>query len=369
VPVSPLAPREGISATRLRAPGGHQTHALAEAPVPDSVGAWLRETFPEATDSDLLDLVTEGRLSTSAGVGVDLTDSVIPGEFYWFHRPVPLEERVPFEIGIVHEDSELLVVDKPHFLASTPNGRFVRECAVTRLRVERDEPDLVAIHRLDRVTAGLLVLSRRPETRGIYQRLFQDRMITKTYRALAELPPVRQDVPDEPNDSSSDGRSDGARPAAGAGRSFPFEYASRLEKTKGERQVREVPGAPNAVTWIDLVRRFELEIGDSAAGLRSASTGGRSPGSVTGPSERSRTIGEFELRPLTGKTHQLRAQMNALGMPILGDPVYPVDLAPDPYDFSSPLQLLASRLEFRDPLTGELREFETRLDLGADVIS
>ncbi|WP_236864880.1 pseudouridine synthase [Brevibacterium daeguense] len=343
--MSPLAPREGISATRLRAPGGRQTHALAEAPVPDSVGAWLRGAFPEATDSDLLDLVTEGQLSTSAGDGVDLTDPVIPGEFYWFHRPVPPEERVPFEIGIVHEDSELLVVDKPHFLASTPNGRFVRECAVTRLRVERDEPDLVAIHRLDRVTAGLLVLSRRPATRGIYQRLFQDRLITKTYRALAELPAKGPGT-------------------AASGREYPFEYASRLEKTKGERQVREVPGAPNAVTWIDLVRRFRLRGGGGewwgAAGERCGDSAAQQHG---GP----RSIGEFELRPLTGKTHQLRAQLNALGMPILGDPVYPIDVAPDPYDFSSPLQLLAARLEFRDPLTGELREFETGLRLAADA--
>jgi tRNA pseudouridine32 synthase/23S rRNA pseudouridine746 synthase len=123
------------------------------------------------------------------GQPVTWDDPVIPGGFYFFHRPVPSEERIPFEVGIVFEDDDLLIVDKPHFLASTPNGRFVRECVVTRLRVDLGQPDLVAIHRLDRITAGLLVLSKRPETRGRYQRLFQDRKVHKTYRALAPAPP------------------------------------------------------------------------------------------------------------------------------------------------------------------------------------
>ncbi|WP_137826997.1 pseudouridine synthase [Brevibacterium sp. 2SA] len=212
MPRSPLPPRDGISATSLRAPGGLATHDKAHLAVPASIGAWLASEFPHATDLELRSLVARstteleglladadrrdrttlsdrdlipGQLSDAAGTPVAWGDPVVPGGFYFFHRPVPAEARIPFEVAIVFEDEDLLVVDKPHFLASTPNGRFVRECVVTRLRVDLDQPDLVAIHRLDRITAGLLILSKRPATRGRYQRLFQDRQVMKTYRALA----------------------------------------------------------------------------------------------------------------------------------------------------------------------------------------
>lgn len=384
MPVSPLPPRAGISANRLRAPGGRQTHARSGDPVPATVGEWLRAEFPDATDADLAALLRQsdepvggppntrpsgrsdrpgdsrsearsgepealaGQMCDAAGRPVTAADPVVPGGFYWFHRPVPPEARIPFEVGIVHADADLLVVDKPHFLASTPNGRFVRECVVTRLRVEREEPDLVAIHRLDRVTAGLLVLSRRPETRGAYQRLFQDRRVRKTYRALAEVP-AGFDASTAPSASrgrgasAPTGREEVPPPDGTGGWEAPrsgdecvrrIERWSRLEKEPGTRQMLEVPGEPNAHTTIEYL---------GAAGC----------------------LGDFRLTPHTGRTHQLRVHMNGLGLPILGDPVYPVDLAPDPYDFSSPLQLLAEKLAFTDPLTGEPREFTSRLTLSS----
>jgi tRNA pseudouridine32 synthase/23S rRNA pseudouridine746 synthase len=316
-----LPPRDGITAARLRAPGGTQTHAGQHDPVPGSVADWLEQIVIARTlanEAALAGIAAEyfvgaGELTDQHGHRVSLDDAVIPGGFYAFHKPFPPEERIPFEIGIVHEDDELLVVDKPHFLASTPNGVFVRECVMTRLRVERGEDDIVAIHRLDRVTGGLLALSRRPETRGAYQKLFQEKRIRKTYRALAHLPGAG-DLPL--------GLEDGQ----------PRERFSRLHKVSGERAVREVAGEPNAHTTIRLIE----------------DRGG---------------VGEFELTPHTGKTHQLRVHMNGLGMPLVGDPVYPRDLGPDPYDFSDPLRLLATTLEFTDPLTGEPRRFESRMPL------
>src|SRR5690606_3129083 len=203
-----------------------------------------------------------------------------------------------------------------HFLASTPNGAFVRECVMTRLRVERGEDAIVAIHRLDRVTGGLLVLSRRPSTRGAYQKLFQEKRIRKTYRALAHIPET------------------GALPL-GLEDGRPRERLSRLQKVSGERAVREIDGEPNAHTTIRLV------------------------------AERG-SVGEFEITPHTGKTHQLRVHMNGLGMPLVGDPVYPRDLGPDPYDFSDPLRLVATTLEFSDPLSGERRTFASRMSLSDD---
>ncbi|WP_309131570.1 pseudouridine synthase [Brevibacterium sp.] len=330
MPRSPLPPREGISATPLRAPGGKATHAKAELPVPDTIGTWLREEFPDAPVDDCRNLLTTGEMCDEAGEPVAWDDPVTPGGFYFFHRPVPVEEPIPFEPVIVCEDDDLLVVDKPHFLASTPNGRFVRECVVTRLRVELDLPDLVAIHRLDRITAGLLILSKRLETRGTYQRLFQDRLVRKTYRALAPLPPP--------------------------GLEFPREVRSRLVKPRGGRQVLEVDGEPNAHSRIRFLGPFE-----TPSPRRSGGDVRECPGAGISSTDE---IGEYELEPVTGKTHQLRVHMASLGLPILGDPVYPVDLSPDPYDFNSPLQLLASSIGFTDPLTRHPRRFETTLRLG-----
>lgn len=323
MPRSPLPPREGISATSLRAPGGKSTHDKNHLPVPDTIGQWLAEEFPEAAPEARRGLLTAGDMRSETGAPVGWDDAVEPGGFYFFHRPVPPEERIPFEISVVFEDEELLVIDKPHFLASTPNGRFVRECVVTRARIDLDQPDLVAIHRLDRVTAGLLILSKRPETRGKYQSLFQDRKIDKTYRALAPMPP--------------------------AGLEFPVIKESRLVKPRGGRQVLEVEGEPNAFSKISLLRECEAIVGRGPA-----------LGAGTGDTR----VGEYVLQPLTGKTHQLRVHMNSLGLPILGDPVYPVDLSPDPYDFSSPLQLLAASIGFDDPLTRRPRRFESELTLG-----
>ena len=327
-----LRPRDGVSPGRLRAPGGRETHAAAHLPVPATIREWLEGTIIPATlgreqafgdaPLDPAYFVSEGELTDATGRRVGLDDPVEPGGFYWFHKPFPPERRVPFEVGIVHEDDDLLIVDKPHFLASTPNGVFVRECVVTRLRVERGEEEVVAIHRLDRVTAGLLVLSRRRRTRGAYQALFQQGGIRKTYRALAWLPASWAPGATLPLGLEVEG------PAR--------EVRSRLRKTAGDRQVHEVPGEPNAVTSVRLVRIFRHE---------------------------GRWAGEFLLEPRTGKTHQLRVHLNGLGMPMLGDPVYPIDVGPDPYDFSHTLQLLAERLEFADPFTGRRRTYVSRLAL------
>ncbi len=330
-----LPPRDGISAARLRAPGGRETHAAAGDAVPGTIREWLETVViprtlgrEEAFDDRALEpeffTSDDGSLTSAFGERVSLDDPVAPGGFYFFHKPYPPETRVPFEVGIRHEDADLLVVDKPHFLASTPNGRFVRESVVTRLRAERGEDDIVAIHRLDRVTAGLLVLSRRPATRGRYQVLFQERRIRKTYRALAWLPDGWR--PDDPLPL-------GLEPGGPV-----VDIRSRLYKADGVRAVSEVPGEPNAHTSVRLD-----SIGEHAG----------------------RAIGEFTLTPHTGKTHQLRVHMNALGMPLLGDPVYPIDLGPDRYDFSHALQLLADHLEFDDPITGEPRAFTSALSLDA----
>jgi tRNA pseudouridine32 synthase/23S rRNA pseudouridine746 synthase len=228
-----------------------------------------------------------------------------PGMYLWFHRDLPVEAPVPFEIGIVHRDEHLLVVDKPHFLATIPRGRHVVETALVRLRRDLDLPDLSPAHRLDRATAGLLMFVVRRADRGAYQTLFRDRGVTKTYEAVAPYDPAL---------------------------TLPRTVRSRIVKERGVIRAVEVDGTPNAETTVELT--------DHRADL-----------------------GRYRLHPATGRTHQIRLHMNGLGVPIIGDDLYPVLQERALDDYSAPLQLLAAALAFTDPLTGRARRFATRLRL------
>jgi tRNA pseudouridine32 synthase/23S rRNA pseudouridine746 synthase len=231
----------------------------------------------------------------------------VPDSFLWFHRDLPDEVTVPFEIDVVHRDERLVVVDKPHFLATIPRGRHILQTALVRLRRELDLPTLSPAHRLDRVTAGLLMFVVRPPDRGLYQTLFRDRRVHKTYEAIAR---------DDP------------------GLELPRVVRSRIVKHRGVICALEEPGPPNAETRVE-----RLEHRDGLA--------------------------RFRLTPSTGRTHQLRLHMSGLGVPILGDDFYP-DLHERPLDdFRQPLQLLAATLEFVDPVNGTPRRFRTRRELQA----
>ncbi|CAM5584630.1 RluA family pseudouridine synthase [Streptomyces tanashiensis] len=212
---------------------------------------------------------------------------------------------MPFEVAVVHRDERIVVADKPHFLATMPRGRHVTETALARLRRDLGLPFLQPAHRLDRLTAGLVLFVVRPEDRGAYQTLFRDRAVRKEYEAVAPYDPAVE---------------------------LPVTVRSRIEKERGVMAAREVPGEPNAESRIELV----------------AHAGG---------------LGRYRLVPVTGRTHQLRVHMNALGLPILDDPVYPVVREDGPEDFSRPLRLLARTLEFTDPFTGDARSFGSRLRL------
>ena len=229
-----------------------------------------------------------------------------PGMYLWFHRDLPVETPVPFEIGIVHRDEHLLVVDKPHFLATIPRGRHVVETALVRLRRDLDLPDLSPAHRLDRATAGLLMFVVRRADRGAYQTLFRDRGVTKTYEAIAPYDPALM---------------------------LPRTVRSRIVKERGVIRAYEVDGEPNAETTVELL-------------------------------EQRADLGRYRLHPATGRTHQIRLHMNGLGLPIVGDDLYPVLQERALDDYSAPLQLLAAELAFTDPLTGGARRFATRLRLG-----
>ncbi|MFR9801001.1 RluA family pseudouridine synthase [Pseudonocardia sp. RS010] len=292
---APLPQRHGLDPVRLRTPDEGHWPTMREH---------LVERLPRVDPGRIEEMLREERIVGPDGP-VTVDAPFVPASFVWFHRDLPVEVPVPFEIGIVHRDEDILVVDKPHFLATIPRGRHVVETALVRLRHRLDLPQLSPAHRLDRVTAGLVLFVVRPELRGRYQTMFRDRRVRKTYEAIAPYRP---------------------------GLALPCTVRSRIVKERGVIRAYEVPGEPNAETRVELLdRRGEL--------------------------------GRYRLQPLTGRTHQLRLHLAGLGIPIVGDDFYP-DLRETPLDdFSSPLQLLARTLEFTDPVSGEARRFDSGLRL------
>ncbi|PSM39963.1 pseudouridylate synthase [Streptomyces dioscori] len=298
IPPSPLPQREGVDPVRVRLPAG---------------GAWstVREYLLErlAPRAAVIEgMLGAGEIVDADGRPVTADTAYAPGLFVWFHRELPDEERVPFPVEVVHHDEHIVVADKPHFIATTPRGSHVTETVLARLRRDLGLPALGAAHRLDRLTAGLVLFTVRPEERGAYQSLFRDRLVRKEYEAVAAYAPALD---------------------------LPVTVRSRILKERGVLAAQEVPGEPNAETRVELMEHRE----------------GRA---------------RYRLLPHTGQTHQLRVHMNALGVPILGDPLYPVVTGPVPAgDFRRPLQLLARVLEFTDPLTGHSHAFRSRRALQA----
>ncbi|MCH3973981.1 MAG: pseudouridine synthase [Bifidobacterium tibiigranuli] len=252
------------------------------------------------------------------------------------HRWVGDEPEISFEYDIVYEDSGIIVIDKPHFLATTPRGMWYRQTALIRLREQFGEPDITPAHRLDRSTAGIVVFTRKPRLRKTYQMLFQKHMVTKTYECLAPCVPI-------------------ARPRFGTitrldpPAVFPLLRRSRIVKRRGILQAYEEPGEMNAETVIRL--------GDVDADVDAGVAAGT-------PRAWPMRYRRYVLEPRTGKTHQLRVHMNALDLPIAGDELYPSIQNRAYDDFSQPLQLVARSLEFIDPITDEPRRFVSRVELG-----
>lgn len=300
-PPAPLPQRDGIDPVRVRLP---EDPGEEWATVRDH----LLARFAGAIGADRVDaMFAEGRfVSVHGPVAPD--EPYTAGRFLWFHRDFAPEEPVPFPVGVVYRDARLVIADKPHFLATTPRGRHITETAVARLRRELGLPSLQPAHRLDRLTAGLVLFVVRPEDRGAYQTLFRDKLVRKEYEAVA------------PYDPSI---------------AFPRTVRSRIVKERGVIAAREEPGEANSESRIELLEHRE-------------------------------GLGRYRLLPTTGRTHQLRVHMNGLGLPLVHDPVYPViepEGAAD--DWTRPLQLLSRVLEFTDPVTGGPRRFESGRRLSA----
>ena len=271
-------PRDVLGPARLRLHGGN---------VADEFG---RRFGPAARAK-----VVAGEVFTADGVTLDARTEMPEGAFVYHYRDLPDEVVVPFDVPVLYRDSNIVVVDKPHFLATMPRGSHVVQTALVRLRRELDLPELSPAHRLDRLTAGVLLFTVRREVRGAYQTLFARGEISKIYLA---------------------------RSSSGPDLVAPQTVSNRIIKRRGVLQATVEPGEPNARTYVE-------PLGD----------------------------GRYRLTPTTGRTHQLRVHMAGLGLPIDNDPLYPEVLDVVAGDFSRPLRLLAHRLEFDDPISGERRVF------------
>lgn len=302
---SPLPVRDGVNATRLRLPVSGPWATVLD---------YVLERFGHVNPDGIVARFCRGEVLGTDGTAITERTPLGQHVFVWYYRELPAEQPIPFQLRVLYRDKHLVVVDKPHFLPTTPGGRYLVESALVRLRRSLELPDLVPIHRLDRMTAGVLLFAADPATRGRYQLLFERREVRKSYEAVA---PVRNDL------------------------QFPLNIATRMHKSRDCLLARRLPGLPNARTWINLERSWTYGAGQQ------------------------RELGLYRLSPHTGKTHQLRLQMAGLGLGLLGDPFYPVLLDDGPDDYARPLQLLARSLQFRDPLTGQEVEYRSELRLAA----
>ncbi len=289
--------RQGVSASRVGVGSGHFPTLLH----------FLTHRFPAVADWP--QRLQRGDVLGAQGQPLAADSACTPGQLIWYWRQPPPEAPVPFDMPVLHQDEHLVVVDKPHFLPTTPGGRHLHETALVRLKHQLGICTLAPMHRLDRETAGVLVFTVQPNERNAYHALLREHAVHKVYEAIA---PWRADL------------------------ELPATFRIRLEPAPGRQfmQMQAVPGEPNAETHIEMIGLVD---------------GGPQP------------LAHYRLTPKTGQRHQLRAQMNALGVAIVGDRIYPellADVAPGEVpDYSRPLQLMARGVGFVDPFWRGRQEF------------
>ncbi|OFM28950.1 23S rRNA pseudouridylate synthase [Corynebacterium sp. HMSC072A02] len=309
---TPLPIRDGLNPTHAR---------VVEGPIT----AWdfvhdlivtQRHRHPDDNDSALQARFTANEVVSQDGTPLSPDSTLATNAMVYFYRMPAPETPVPYDIPILHEDEHLLVVDKPPFMATMPRARHITETATVRLRRMTGNNELSPAHRLDRLTSGILVFTKDRTVRGAYQTLFAERRVTKTYEAIAPLADVSPGT----------------------------VWRSRMEKTPGELQGRIVEGEVNAITEVGGVEPVDKAPYEAIHGSLPE-------------------IAKYTLKPQTGKTHQLRLHMLQAGIPIIGDPIYPVIFPAEAEDMRIPMHLTATHISFVDPFTARPREFSSQLPL------
>ncbi len=283
--------------------GYHSTVTLPkiEKPYP-SILKFLTNRFPNIAKEVWEARIFSKKILSDTGEAISFETFYEPLKKLYYFREVEKELIVPFTEKIIFCNDELLVACKPHFLPVIPAGPYVNECLLHRLKQRTGNKDLSPINRIDRETAGLVLFSMNKKTRGLYQELFMNGKVTKSYEAVTRYAEYHGGT--------------------------KWQVENRLEKGEPWFRMKITPGKPNAVSKISLVR-----------------------------SKKGRAL--FRLNPVTGKKHQLRLHLCGLGFPILNDRYYPNLLPKRKMAFTNPLQLLAKRIQFRDPVSRKPVTYES----------
>lgn len=266
---------------------------------------FFREQYPQVDAETWTARMAKGQVVDETGRRVDPKTAYRVGACIFYYRELENEKAIPFVEHVLYQDEHILVADKPHFLPVIPSGKFLHETLLVRLRKQRQLETLVVVHRLDRETAGLVLFSVNSKTRGHYTSLFRNRKVRKVYEALA---PSLEHL------------------------SFPIIRRSRIVRGEPFFRMKEVAGEANSETEINLINNL---------------------GRIT----------RYRLVPITGRKHQLRLHLAALGIPVINDKLYPVMISSNDDDFSSPLKLLAKSISFQDPWSGRQHYFESGIRL------
>ena len=267
--------------------------------------------FPGITSDVWLKRMAEGKVHWHDGSLISAQTLYVAQQRVYYYREVSHEPAIPFVEKIIYEDELILVAYKPHFLPVMPGGRFVEECLQNRLRHKSGNQQLQAVHRIDNDTAGLVLFSVNCETRGLYHNLFATHQVSKTYQAIAKINNKVVNVNQQ------------------------WEVINRLEKSEPRFLMHIVEGPANSHSQVCCLKKNA----DRAL---------------------------FELNPITGKTHQLRVHMQSLGWPLLNDTYYPHLQQKKLDDYSKPLQLLAQKIQFIDPVTQQKKFFSSDTELNLD---
>lgn len=287
----------GVTASKVFIPKCTQTS--------QSLFEYLCEHFEHIDAEEWMQRFQDQLIIDAEGHVLNLDTPYLSEQHIYYYRFLAHEIHVPFTEKILFENEDLLVVDKPHFLTISPTGQYVQETLLVRLKKTTGNPDLTPIHRLDRETAGVVLFSKRVETRGLYQQLFADKKVQKIYHAVA---PFQEDL------------------------TFPRTIQLRMDKGEPFYTMQVLQGLSNSETTIELL-------------------------------EHDQHWALYKLNPLTGKQHQLRVHLNHLNIPIKNDPFYPEVMHKPADDFSHPLQLLAKEIYFIDPVKMTAMHFHSDLVL------
>ncbi|WP_336951449.1 pseudouridine synthase [Acinetobacter sp. AS167] len=276
--------RDGVTASKVYLPKLEN--------LPTNLFSYLCNHFPHISTNEWQQRFEDQLILDMHGQVLTIDHPYLANTHLYYYRFLTHEIYVPFQESILFENEDFIAVDKPHFLTISPSGQYIQETLLVRLKKTTNNPDLTPIHRLDRETAGIVLFSKCPQTRGLYQQMFAQRQVNKTYQAIAKF------------DSEL---------------SFPRSVDLRMEKGEPFYTMKVVDGKSNSYTEIDLIEHNQI-------------------------------WAKYLLKPSTGKQHQLRVHLNWLNIPIKNDPFYPRVQHKDAADFSQPLQLLAKKIQFLDPI-------------------